>query len=112
VSQTSAFVVRAEIELGPDVDSRAPGGAVTTALCGHWEHNGPCRWPHNNRIDTADTPAQLRIVVVTDEATRGDVARLIESALRDDPRWSVLGCDVDGIRPDEAALARSLAGSG
>ena len=27
-------------------DPAALGGAVTTALCGHWEHDGPCRWPH------------------------------------------------------------------
>ena len=27
-------------------DRAALGGAVTTALCGHWEHDGPCRWEH------------------------------------------------------------------
>lgn len=27
-------------------DVKAIGGAVTTALCGHWDHEGPCRWPH------------------------------------------------------------------
>ncbi|SDP28218.1 hypothetical protein SAMN04489867_1942 [Pedococcus dokdonensis] len=27
-------------------DPAALGGAVTTALCGHWEHDGPCRWEH------------------------------------------------------------------
>lgn len=29
-----------------DGDPAALGGAVTTELCGHWEHDGPCRWPH------------------------------------------------------------------
>ena len=29
-----------------DGDPAALGGAVTTALCGHWEHDGPCRRPH------------------------------------------------------------------
>jgi len=28
-------------------DPAAVGGAVTVALCGHWEHDGPCRWPHH-----------------------------------------------------------------
>ena len=28
-------------------DPAALGGAVTVALCGHWEHDGPCRWPHH-----------------------------------------------------------------
>ena len=32
--------------VGLDGDLAALGGAVTTALCGHWEHDGPCRWPH------------------------------------------------------------------
>jgi hypothetical protein len=27
-------------------DPEAIGGAVTVALCGHWEHDGPCRWEH------------------------------------------------------------------
>jgi len=30
-----------------DGDPAALGGAVTMALCGHWEHDGPCRWPHH-----------------------------------------------------------------
>jgi hypothetical protein len=28
-------------------DLRAFGGAVTIRLCGHWEHEDPCRWPHH-----------------------------------------------------------------
>jgi hypothetical protein len=28
-------------------DHAALGGAVTVALCGHWEHEPPCRWPHH-----------------------------------------------------------------
>ena len=35
---------------GLDGDPAALGGAVTVALCGHWEHDGPCRWPHHNEI--------------------------------------------------------------
>jgi len=31
-------------------DERAPGGAVTVGLCGHWDHDGPCRWPHLSSI--------------------------------------------------------------
>jgi hypothetical protein len=27
-------------------DPAALGAAVTVALCGHWEHDGPCRWEH------------------------------------------------------------------
>ena len=35
-------------------DSRAPGGAVTVALCGHWDHEGACRWPHLSTIEEGD----------------------------------------------------------
>ena len=35
-------------------DSRAPGGAVTVALCGHWDHEGECRWPHLSTITEGD----------------------------------------------------------
>ena len=38
------------IRLEPGADKRAPGGAVTVALCGHWDHEGPCRWPHRSNI--------------------------------------------------------------
>ena len=44
----------AELLLAPDADPAAPGAAITTALCGHWEHDGPCQWPHH----TAVVPAQ------------------------------------------------------
>ena len=35
-------------------DSRAPGGAVTVALCGHWDHEGECRWPHLSTIEESN----------------------------------------------------------
>ena len=41
------FVHEAAIDLADGADPRAPGGAITVALCGHWEHEPPCRWPHH-----------------------------------------------------------------
>ena len=41
------------LRLDPGSDERAPGGAVTVALCGHWNHEGACRWPHFSRINSA-----------------------------------------------------------
>jgi hypothetical protein len=52
------------IVLLPGGDERAVGGAVTVALCGHWDHDGPCRWPH--RTSTARdeaVPGGWRITV-------------------------------------------------
>jgi hypothetical protein len=40
-------------------DPAALGGAVTVGLCGHWEHEGACRWPHH----TATQPDGDTVVV-------------------------------------------------
>jgi hypothetical protein len=104
-----AMAVDVVLSLGAGTDPRAPGGEVTVALCGHWEHDGPCRWPHNNRIDSGSAPARLRTVVIVPDDERKDVARRIEAALRADERWSVLSFATGAITADEQALARRLA---
>src|SRR5215207_9908722 len=37
-----SFAHEAVLALGDEADERAPGAAVTVALCGHWEHEPPC----------------------------------------------------------------------
>jgi hypothetical protein len=44
-------------------DAAALGGAVTVALCGHWEHDGPCRWEHHT--STRPHPEEPRSWVAT-----------------------------------------------
>ena len=62
------------IELAADADERAPGGAVTVALCGHWDHEGPCRWPHYSTLEPrADGLSKL---VVDFNAVPQDVERV------------------------------------
>jgi len=57
--------------LAEGTDPAAVGAMVTVALCGHWEHDGPCRWPHHNQIDGA----QFRTVfIATPETSRRSVA--------------------------------------
>lgn len=63
-------------------DVNALGGAVTTALCGHWEHDGPCRWPHH----TTSTRAGDEVVVATvrfdaEQPEEQQVRALIREAL-------------------------------
>ena len=53
------------IRLEAGSDERAPGGAVTVALCGHWDHEGPCRWPHFSRI-SPEADGHHRLVVEFD----------------------------------------------
>ena len=97
------------LELPADTDPRAAGGEVTVALCGSWEHDGPCRWPHNSRIETDSSPAHLRTLVVFPDHERGEVLERIETALRSDERWSVVRFAAEAIADDERALAHRLA---
>jgi len=59
----AGFVHEATVELAAGADERAPGGAVTTALCGSWEHEGECRVPHHAAVDERRARS-LRVRVV------------------------------------------------
>ena len=43
------------------------GGAVTVALCGHWDHEGPCRWPHHTEAQAAED-GTYRVIVRFDSS--------------------------------------------
>jgi hypothetical protein len=103
----AALVIEADLELAPGTDARAPGAAVTTALCGHWEHEGPCRWPHNNALRPG-SPARLRTVVVPGGDAE-EVRRRVRDALAADPGWRLVRCGERPVAPGEEALARRLA---
>ena len=45
------YVHQADVMLAAGTDPATVGAMVTVALCGHWEHDGPCRWPHHNQIE-------------------------------------------------------------
>ena len=104
-----AFVYEAELEMAPGVDPRAPGGAVTVALCGHWDHEGPCRWPHYSEIDTDAAPARLRTVFACRADEVEDVHRAIDDAVRDTDGWTVSGAERRDPRGEEIDLAARLA---
>ena len=85
----TVFVHQAELELGDDADERAPGGAVTVALCGHWDHDGTCRWPHHSQLDVFSGTSRLRTVFVAPERDAAEVRRRIDAALADNGSWVV-----------------------
>lgn len=103
------FVLEEELQLGKDCDPQAPGGAVTVELCGSWEHEGPCRWPHNSDIDAGRSPALFRTLFVAEEDEAPEVRRRIEQALRAAAEWEVLAVRERPVAPDEQALAARLA---
>ena len=105
-----AFAFEALLELEPGTDTRAPGGAVTVALCGAWEHDGPCRWPHHSDIDAGSVPgpaAHGRGQPTTEteaEVSRADRGRAARRSA--DGRIRELHATVTS-RPSERALART-----
>jgi hypothetical protein len=81
-SEPGAYVVEAQLVLADGIEPAGVGAAVTTALCGHWEHEGACLWPHNSSIDAACVPARFRTLFVADAADAAAVRDQIEATLR------------------------------
>jgi len=111
------FVEEAVVRLAPTSDEAAVGAAVTVALCGHWDHPGACRWPHNtsvtSRVADLVTVATLVVATADDEvqvrsAIRGAVGggRLAVAGAADS--WTVVSQRRRSVNADEAGLARRL----
>ena len=107
----AAHVVEAALVLDQGCDPRAVGAAVTVELCGHWEHEGACRWPHNNAIDAGRDPAVFRTLFVADEPEEATVRERIEASLRRADAWRVISVRARPLAGPERGLAgRLLAG--
>ncbi|HUQ23270.1 MAG TPA: hypothetical protein VM049_09690 [Gaiellaceae bacterium] len=111
IDERLPFVLEADVRLQPGTDPAALGAAVTTALCGHWEHEGPCRWPHNNEADAAVSVASFRTIFVSPAEEEPDVRTRIEGALRGGSGWELLNVRARPLRVDEEPLAGRLASS-
>jgi hypothetical protein len=110
VSDVRAHVVEAELALGEGCDPAAVGAAVTVELCGHWEHDGPCRWPHNNAIVAGESEgtALFRTLFVASADEAPTLAKRIGDVLRGASGWRVLGLAPRAVAPDETGLAERL----
>jgi hypothetical protein len=108
VTAARAYVVEAELVLGAGLDPAAVGAAVTVELCGHWEHPGACRWPHNSAIDDSRDPARLRTLFVADEAEAAAVGERIGAALRGATAWNVVSIRSRPVATAERPLAERL----
>ena len=75
-----AFVLLADLALEASCDPAAVGAAVTVELCGGWEHDGPCRWPHHSEIDADSSPARFRTLFVADDGEADGICGRIEVA--------------------------------
>jgi hypothetical protein len=117
-----AFAHDATVVPGSDADDRAPGGAVTLALCGSWEHEPPCPLaPHHTATSRGpDGTLRLRILFAAAPADEAEVRRRIDDALTagtvDGPdgvttTWEFRGSAASDVATGEAAHAARLVAS-
>ncbi len=113
----SAFVHEATIELLPGADEAAPGAAVTMELCGHWEHDGACPWPHHTSVDNrARESIRVRTVFacppVEEDAVRQRIIAALGSGRLEaesrESRWTTTRQGASTIEPSEETLAAQL----
>ena len=115
------FAHDAVLAMASEEDLRAPGGAVTVALCGSWEHEPPCPLaPHHTAAEREGDFVRLRILFAAEPADEPDARRRIAEALAaghlvtpggDAARWRVISEGPSQVRPDEAEHGRRLTAS-
>jgi len=75
-----AFAHDAVLEMSEGADERAPGGAVTVALCGALDHEPPCPVaPHHTSVTGRGKRRRVRVLFATDDEPV--VRRTIDAAL-------------------------------
>jgi len=105
-----AYAHEVVLLMPPDADIRAPGGAITVALCGHWEHEPPCPLaPHHTGVDRVDDEVRLRILFATEPANETLVRERIDRALADE--WTVRLSGPSEVTAAEAGHAERLSRS-
>jgi hypothetical protein len=113
-----AYAHDAVLDMAPDADTRAPGAAITVALCGHWDHQPPCPLaPHHTAADRVDDEVRLRILFATEPEREDLVRQRIDAALSGGEqrgpdgagtRWRLRGSRAGEITPAEVEHAERL----
>jgi len=117
-----AYAHDAVVVLDPGGDARAPGGAITVALCGHWDHKPPCPLAphHTDATPEGEDTLRVRILFAAEPADEQRVRSLIGQALSSGrltgpdgrvTRWMVESSGASDIRPDESDHAARLVAS-
>ena len=79
---SESYTHRARVRLAEGADRAAPGGAVTLALCGTWDHEPPCPVaPHRT---TTSYDGDVLVVEVAFEAAperEAEVRAMVDAAL-------------------------------
>jgi hypothetical protein len=113
-----AFAHDAVLALESGGDERAPGGAITLALCGTWSHEPPCPLaPHHTDARRGGDEVTLRILFAAAPDDEARVRALIQNALArgdgEDPdgartSWRLLRSGPSPVRAEEHDHAERL----
>jgi hypothetical protein len=78
----TAFAHDAVLDMDDDADLAAPGGAITTALCGAFTHPPPCPLaPHHTRAARQGDRVAVRVLFAAEPAREEEVRDRIDRAL-------------------------------
>ena len=113
-----AFARDAAVVMNSGDSPDALGGAITTALCGGWDHQPPCPLaPHYVSNVAEGGTVSLRVVFATEPANEQRVRGLIGAALATGQltvpdggiaHWELRSAAPGRLRADEADLAAAL----
>jgi hypothetical protein len=117
-----AYAHDAVVAMQPDGSPNALGGAITVALCGHWDHPGPCPLaPHYVTARPDGEIVSVRILFATEPANERRVRSLIGEALATGQligpdgglaTWQLSSDAASTVRPDEQHHAAGLVAHG
>lgn len=111
------FVHEVRVRLGSGADPAAVGGAITQALCGDWDHQPPCEFPHHTSTTDQDGVLVARTVVSSPRRRERFVRRLIDVRLSTGiitgpdgqvSTWQHMHSRSVRPTPDEASLGKRL----
>jgi hypothetical protein len=112
-----AFAHEAILVMESGADERAPGAAVTVALCGHWDHEPPCPLsPHFVHADRVNEELHVRVLFAAEPDVESEVRRRIERALSGQWKypvgfrtsWQLRQCRPSDVSPGETCHAQRL----
>ena len=114
----SAFAHDAVLDMADDADLAAPGGAVTLALCGSFDHAPPCPLaPHHTRAERREDGVAVRVLFAVEAPREAEVRARIDEALAtgscDGPdgthtRWTFRDSAAGAVAEPEGAHAARL----
>jgi hypothetical protein len=117
-----AYAHSAIVAMRPGCSPNALGGAITVALCGHWDHTPPCPLaPHYVTASPDGETVAVRILFATEPSNERRVRSLIGEALATGElavpdggvaTWQLSSAAPDTVRPDEQGHAAGLIAHG